>query len=219
MTKLFLTVMSFFLLFNVFSAKVEKTTEISIWHAKVCSTLHSQMGREFLLKCYDPAASLQAIAMANGKALVTMDLDETVQDSSPAQLINALDGYNPDVYAMYIAGGFNPVPGAVNYIDAVRDAGARVVFVTARLPEERHISAEGLRKIGISCEDSDVICTSRGRNKAAVYKRLAEEYTIVAQAGDAKTDFWVGAPDAVRVVLPNLWPYGQDLTRSGLLSE
>lgn len=219
MTKLFLTIVSFFLLFNVFSAKVERTEQISTWHAKVCSALHSQEGKAFLLKCYDPAASLQAIAMANGKALVTMDLDETVQDSSPAQLITAVQGYDPDVYAMCIAGGFDPVPGAVKYVEAVRAAGARVVFVTARLPEERHISAKGLREIGISCEDSDVICTSRGRNKAAVYERLAEEYVIVAQAGDAKTDFWVGAPDAVKVVLPNLWPYGRDLTNSGLLPE
>jgi predicted secreted acid phosphatase len=178
-------------------------------HAATCAMLKSEVGIQACENAYKSALAetLKQIQLVKNP-IVTLDLDETVQTSAAAQLDNEIYGYNPDRYAQHIAGGFETIPGAKDYILAVKKAGAKVVFVTARLPEEAGISASGLNKLGIPCEESDVICTSSGRHKARVFAKLSKTHTIVAQAGDVQTDF-AKSNDTIKVFIPNVWPYGK----------
>ena len=156
-------------------------------------------------------AAASAVRAAGGVPVVTLDLDETVQDSWLAQLEFSISGYSSSRYLEYIEAGLFPaVPGSVEFLSAVREAGIEVRFVTARGANAHAASVEALHGLGIEAAPEDVICTSGSRNKAAVFAALeADGYVIVAQAGDQARDFHPSC--GLRIILPNLF-YGENIS-------
>lgn len=220
LSRIFFVVISFVLSVVLAFASVDVSGVVSVArrHAAVSASLYSPAGVSFRAGVYAAAtpsvvAAVTASVAAGESPVVVCDVDETLLDSSAAQFDAAVLGFSADRYSSWCVSGLPAVPGAVDFVSAVRSSGARVVFVTARPASDIALSAAGLRAAGFACDNADVICCVSSRAKASVFSGLPGR--IVAFVGDSPRDFG-SVPGAIRVVLPNVW-YGPDLSGSGLL--
>jgi 5'-nucleotidase (lipoprotein e(P4) family) len=129
---------------------------------------------------------------------VVLDLDETVIDNSGFQTWlhrNRLT-YSSERWARWerwqaAQPTVAVVPGAVELLRAVADAGATPVYISNRREDGRAHTVEALVKLGLLQADdpSRLLLRTDTSSKSARRERVAESWTIVALFGDNLADF------------------------------
>lgn len=150
---------------------------------------------------------------------VVLDVDETVLDNSAfaARCIRAGSGFEPKEWATWVheqqAGA---IPGALAYVHAAQQLGARVIYVTNRRSDsdvagatstEESDTRANLRKLGfpiVENEGDDVVLTAgEVGDKAARRAKLCERFRIVQLVGDNLGDFAPGTEPRKAAATPH----------------
>jgi 5'-nucleotidase (lipoprotein e(P4) family) len=121
----------------------------------------------------------QSKRLKKGKWAVVLDVDETVLDNSTYQLERAAYGVGYEKgswYAWCERRAATPVPGVKHLLDAVRDAGGKVVFITNRDEVSRTATRDNLAAYDLFVE-GDTLCLGDEND---------ETYTKVARRADAR---------------------------------
>lgn len=129
---------------------------------------------------------------------VVLDLDETVIDNSGFQtwLYRNRTTYSSADWARWVRWqaaqpAVSTVPGAVEFVRAMKEAGATPVFLSNRREEGRTHTVEALKKLGLLDADDParLLLRTDTSSKTARRKQIAERWTIVALFGDNLADF------------------------------
>ncbi|MEM9412100.1 MAG: HAD family acid phosphatase, partial [Planctomycetota bacterium] len=129
---------------------------------------------------------------------VILDVDETVLDNSKYQsrLIENNEEFSPDSWNSFCREESSPaIPGAVEFIQACRDARITVLYVTNRSVEIEYATRRNLISAGLlDIDDPDLLFTKYERkewssNKASRREYLALRYRILMSLGDDLNDF------------------------------
>jgi 5'-nucleotidase (lipoprotein e(P4) family) len=162
-----------------------------------------------------PAERLAALPPA-----VVLDLDETVLDNSfyQARLLRERREYSDASWDAWVAEAAAPaLPGAREFLEAVRSRGIRIFYVTNReCPRTAPppgsdpcpagtATRRNLRALGLpGADDPEALLLRRsrpewsGRSKAPRRAAIAERYRIIAMVGDDLQDFVDRGVHAVR---------------------
>lgn len=135
---------------------------------------------------------------------VVMDLDETVLDNSPYQLeLLAYEAnYTPESWGAWVMRAqAELVPGARGFIEAVRGAGGKMVYLSNRGVEHYEATKRNLERQGL-WQKGDVLCLKRDENDDDKARRRTEvregkgdctatrkPSTVLAYVGDQLSDF------------------------------
>jgi len=133
---------------------------------------------------------------------VVLDVDETVVSNIDFQIGYERPFTNRKLYDFYQEHDALPVPGVVDFVAAVRDAGVAVFFVTNRpcelidddpdpCPQEQAV-VEEIRSIGIQTDKAHVmLADQQGWDRAKIARRelIAETHRIIMLIGDDLGDF------------------------------
>lgn len=129
---------------------------------------------------------------------VIMDVDETVLDNTAYQtrLIQTQSEFNPETWNAFVEEELSiAVPGAVEFVNACRDAQVTVLFVTNREFSVEPATRRNLIKVGLlKTADPDWIFSKNERqswtsNKQSRRAHLASQYRILMILGDDLNDF------------------------------
>ncbi|MDQ7039349.1 MAG: 5'-nucleotidase, lipoprotein e(P4) family [Rhodothermus sp.] len=130
---------------------------------------------------------------------VIVDVDETVLDNSPYQawLITTGQNFSSASWARWTqAAQAQPVPGAVTFVQAARQRGVLVFYVTNRTADLEEATRRNLQAVGFPLPDTvDVILTRGERPEWATADKeprrafLGRRYRILLQIGDQLGDF------------------------------
>ena len=144
-------------------------------------------------------------------AAVVFDVDETVLDNSPYQarlIASGTQGFDAAAWDRWVAEHkARPIAGAVAFVQALRAAKVRPIFITNRACEKRSGSAEpcpqaadtlvNLRDAGFGpvVPDDLLLVGQNGwtSDKTERRRTVAQRYRIVMLMGDQLTDF-LGVP-------------------------
>lgn len=144
--------------------------------------------------------ALQRSRFAKPPAVV-LDLDETVIDNSGFQTFLYHQGasYSSELWARWVRWQaaqptVDAVPGALEFLEAVEDAGATAVFISNRREENRAHTVQALRKLGVLDADDPkrLLLRTGPSSKTERRERAAADYAIVALVGDNLADFDAG---------------------------
>jgi len=133
---------------------------------------------------------------------VVLDVDETIVSNIDFQISFERPFTNRKLYDFYQQHPAIPVPGAVEFVAAVRAAGVTVFFVTNRpceriddnpdpCPQKEGVIHE-LASIGIDVDASHVMLADQnGWDRAKIARRelIAESYRVIMLIGDDLGDF------------------------------
>ena len=138
----------------------------------------------------------------NKKLAVIMDLDETVLDNSQYQIdiFEKNESYKPETWAKWVLKEeAKLVPGAKEFIDAVRAKGMQLIFISNRMDARLQATKNNMKKCDIfSSEDIYLLRLDRADKK---HIRRNEVYTstgrmskynnfeVILYLGDAMGDF------------------------------
>lgn len=136
---------------------------------------------------------------------VILDVDETVLDNSPyaARLIERDEAFSEESWAVWVKEArAEPVPGALEFVRAAREAGVEVFYLTNRLAgledaTRRNLAAKGFPPGGV--EDVYLLKDERdgwGSDKTSRRAWIAERYRVLMLGGDDLNDFTSGARGA-----------------------
>ena len=129
---------------------------------------------------------------------VVLDLDETVIDNSGFQtwLHHNRTSYSSEGWARWerwqaAQPEVVAVPGAVEFLRAMEEAGATPVFLSNRKEEGRAHTVEVLKKLGVlDADDPDrLLLRTDTSSKTARREQVLRKWTIVALLGDNLADF------------------------------
>jgi len=129
---------------------------------------------------------------------VVMDVDETVLDNSRFQvgLIESGGEYSREGWKAFVNKKVStPIPGAVEFVNALRVAGVTPIFVTNREHEVEPATRENLIAVGLMKKsDPDLVFTKYEKeewtsNKQTRRAALASQYRILLLLGDDLNDF------------------------------
>ena len=129
---------------------------------------------------------------------IIVDVDGTVLDNSSYQsdLIRNETAYSADSWKTFVNEEVSqPIPGAVEFVNACRSAGVTVLFVTNREHEVEAATRRNLIATGLMKEtDPDVVFTKYEQeewtsDKATRRAHLASKYRILLLMGDDFNDF------------------------------
>jgi 5'-nucleotidase (lipoprotein e(P4) family) len=129
--------------------------------------------------------ALEREARATGRGTpwaVIMDLDETVLDNSVYQLERAAYGVPFDSTswnAWVRRAEAGAVPGAADFIAAVRRAGARIAFISGREESTTEVTRRNLAALDLT-QDGDLICL---RDAAGTYTKRIRRGEIRSGTG------------------------------------
>ena len=171
---------------------------------------------------------------------VVVDIDETLLDNTPYFLEMSAYGRAfdwPSWDAWCARGTAEPVPGAVAFVQSVREAGGHVAFVSNRHERTREVTVGNLRAHGL-WQDDDRMCLLTDDSAYTKRERRAQiregrgpcgwegqAMTVLAYAGDTMADLPEADEDGGRweqlgvrtFILPNpaygKWEHG--VTRPG----
>jgi 5'-nucleotidase (lipoprotein e(P4) family) len=133
--------------------------------------------------------------LAPGSWAVILDLDETVLDNSPYQLERAAYGLPYDA-ASFVAWARREeaaaVPGAQEFIAAVRNAGGRVAWISNRDPAAADATRRNMSRLGL-WNENDRLCLLDPKRPKAI--RRAE---VVTGEGECS---WAGHRPSVLVLV------------------
>lgn len=149
-------------------------------------------------------ARRNAAALPKGAAWgVVLDVDETTLDNSLYQIERTIygQGYEDESWTAWCARKeAGNVPGALDFLNDIRAAGGRVVFITDRAGKTRTDTQANLEKNGLM-KTGDLLCTldTKEYTKVVRRKELATgdgrcafpgvPLRVVAFMGDQMTDF------------------------------
>lgn len=146
---------------------------------------------------YPPQAN--APDLSRRPPAVIVDVDETVLDNSPYQawLIITRQNFSPGSWARWVqAAQARSVPGAVTFVQATRQRGVLVFYVTNRTADLEEATRRNLLAVGFPLPDTvDVILTRGERPEWATADKeprrafVGRHYRILLQIGDQLGDF------------------------------
>jgi len=174
-------------------------------HAEIKWVRDSREYVELTRQVYDLAAAAVRAAAAEqrGAWAVVMDLDETVLDNSVYELERAAYAAPFDTAswnAWVRRGEAGAVPGAADFIAAVRGAGGRIAFVSGREASTVDATRRNLAALGLT-RDGDLLCLRDPAGARTKRVRRAEirsgsgncawnaPVPILVYVGDAMGDF------------------------------
>ena len=137
--------------------------------------------------------TLQRSRFAKPPAVV-LDLDETVIDNAGFQtsLYRQQATYSTESWEGWVRRQSETepraVPGALDFLERIREAGATPVFVSNRRESSREYTLATLRKLGIEPKPNDLLLRTDTSSKAARREKVREEFVIVALLGDSLGD-------------------------------
>lgn len=138
------------------------------------------------------------IELAELKPAVILDVDETVLNNSSYQvgLIDTESEYSRDGWKTYVEQKKStPIAGAVEFVQACRDSGVQVLFVTNREHEVEGSTRENLITAGLMVEsDPDIVLSKYEKeewksDKISRRTELAKKYRLLLLVGDDLHDF------------------------------
>jgi len=130
---------------------------------------------------------------------VVFDLDETVFDNGEFQTREVLNGigYDQDTWNDWERTGaaqVRLVPGAKGFIDAAKQLGVAVVYITNRQQKKEFrdstLNALGLLKIDVP--DDNLLCATTTFDKSDRRAEVERRYTVLLYLGDNLRDFLEG---------------------------
>ena len=179
-------------------------------HPTLTATLWMQGAAEYAALCRQVYASARNAVLAAPTGdnpagdprprAVVLDLDETVFDNSRFQAL-VINGILPPGMNSFLSwaashpAGIELVPGARDFIDAVRAAGVQVVFVSNRPEKCREATVQTLRRLGIPSDghgkptDLGLLLSDGGSDKRPRFRQVEEACRVLAYVGDSLGDF------------------------------
>lgn len=138
----------------------------------------------------------------NKNLAIIMDLDETVLDNSQYQIdiFEINESYTPETWAKWVLREeAKLVPGAKEFIDAVRAQGLQLIFISNRMDERLQSTKNNMKKCNIFSENDIYLLRLDKADKKHVRRnevytatgRMSnhDEFEVVLYIGDAMGDF------------------------------
>ncbi|WP_276481346.1 5'-nucleotidase, lipoprotein e(P4) family [Paraflavitalea pollutisoli] len=199
---------------------------------KAYPVLFQQTAAEYRALCYQAfnmaALRLQEIPrrkLRKSKLAIITDLDETILDNSysEAQLIKEGKEYSSQAWKQWTdRAAATAVPGAVEFLQAAKQKGISIFYISNRDTTEINSTLLNLRKLQLPDADTSHMLFLRNTSSKEVRRQqVMEQYEVVMLLGDNLTDFTTAfevkgigarnqATDAVKeewgrrfIVLPN----------------
>ncbi len=126
---------------------------------------------------------------------VVLDLDETVIDNAGYQTFLYRQGatYSTESWEAWVRrqseGAPRAVPGALEFLNRIREAGAAPVFLSNRLESSREYTLATLLKLGIDPKPSELLLRTDVSSKTARRRTVESAFAVVALIGDNLADF------------------------------
>lgn len=132
---------------------------------------------------------------------IIVDVDETVLDNAPFQARVILDdaSYSESAWAEWVQqAAAEPVPGAVEFLQAASARGVTVFYVTNRAAQDEAATERNLRACGFPFPGDRDVLLMKGENdwpsdKTSRRALIGREFRIVLLCGDDLNDFISGA--------------------------
>lgn len=150
------------------------------------------------------ACCLQAFQLAKQKLVkpqeaklppaVVLDLDETALDNGYFQYEMLLknSAYNQPAWDKYEETGAKEVrlvPGAKQFLDAAKEKGFAVFYITNRNDKYRAGTMQALKLLGIEVPEECLLCSTTTSDKTERRKAVEAKHTVVLYVGDNLRDF------------------------------
>lgn len=123
---------------------------------------------------------------------IVVDVDETVLDNSPAQVVqvkNRLPFIQERWTEWVLMRKARAIPGAVDFLKYAAQKGARVFYVTNRLEIEKTATMENLKTLGFPDVSAEtVIVKTTESSKEARRQAISQNYRIALLIGDNLDD-------------------------------
>ncbi|MBI6977288.1 MULTISPECIES: 5'-nucleotidase, lipoprotein e(P4) family [Pseudomonas] len=179
-------------------------TQTSIEHELIYRQLFANATRQLDIALADPnwdALPLPARKLTGLPPAVIVDIDETLLDNVP---LNARDIINNQVYSYdrwntwVEQAKAQALPGSVAFLQAARQKGIKVYYLTNREHSQVAATAENLRLRGFPIEsDAQILaastptghCESAGYGKNCRRQWVASQARVLLMAGDSLGDF------------------------------
>jgi len=179
-------------------------TQTSIEHELIYRQLFANATRQLDVALADPtwdALPLPARKLAGLPPAVVVDIDETLLDNVP---LNARDIINNQVYSYdrwntwVEQAKAQALPGSVAFLQAARQKGIKVYYLTNREHSQVAATANNLRLRGFPIESNEQIlaastptghCESAGYGKNCRRQWVASQARVLLMAGDSLGDF------------------------------
>lgn len=179
-------------------------TQTSIEHELIYRQLFANATRQLDIALADPnwdALPLPARKLTGLPPAVIVDIDETLLDNVP---LNARDIINNQVYSYDCWNTWveqakaQALPGSVAFLQAARQKGIKVYYLTNREHSQVAATAENLRLRGFPIEsDAQILaastptghCESAGYGKNCRRQWVASQARVLLMAGDSLGDF------------------------------
>ena len=179
-------------------------TQTSIEHELIYRQLFANATRQLDIALADPnwdALPLPARKLTGLPPAVIVDIDETLLDNVP---LNARDIINNQVYSYdrwntwVEQAKAQALPGSVAFLQAARQKGIKVYYLTNREHSQVAATAENLRLRGFPIEsDAQILaastptghCESAGYRKNCRRQWVASQARVLLMAGDSLGDF------------------------------
>ncbi len=81
------------------------------------------------------------------------------------------------------------MPGALAFLERMREAGATPVFISNRREESREYTLTTLRKLGLEPQPNELLLRTGGSSKQSRRERVEQQFAVVALIGDNLADF------------------------------
>jgi 5'-nucleotidase (lipoprotein e(P4) family) len=123
---------------------------------------------------------------------VVVDVDETVLDNSPAQVVqvkNRLPFIQENWTAWVNMRKAKAIPGAVDFLDYASRKGARIFYVTNRIEAEKQATIDNLKTLGFPDVSAEtVMVKATESSKEARRQTISQTYRIAILMGDNLDD-------------------------------
>jgi 5'-nucleotidase (lipoprotein e(P4) family) len=136
---------------------------------------------------------LRANRRSRMKRAVIVDVDETVLDNSPYQVmtVKTRTAYESKSWRAWCEKAeAAATPGAVEFLRYANSRGVRVFYITNRRESEKQCTAQNLRKVGFpDVGDETVLVRTDVSSKEPRRKAVAARHRVVLLIGDSLNDF------------------------------
>lgn len=125
-------------------------------------------------------------------ACVVLDIDETVLNNSYYQgtLFENSESYTDETWDKWVNLASAPaLPGAVSYIQKVRDLGVEPIFITNRRSYLLDKTIENLEKVGIHTDKKSIVGRDETHSKEMRRSLFRKSCNIIQLIGDNLSDF------------------------------
>jgi 5'-nucleotidase (lipoprotein e(P4) family) len=123
---------------------------------------------------------------------VVVDVDETVLDNSPAQVVqvkNRLPFIQENWTAWINMRRAKAIPGAIDFLNYASRKGARIFYVTNRIEVEKQPTIDNLKTLGFPDVSAETVLVKTGESsKEARRRSILQTYRIAILMGDNLDD-------------------------------